>query len=337
MHKIYSYIFFAAIILSLTSCFKKDEIIAPEKMPPSYKAMSINDPYTIYNYNSYINLDSCYIVKSINQMEWDLAFECSAKGWQVRVNAIDSNEIKRTGSQNFSQDYTGFSTGSWLFDASSDNPDSMAIDKWVSVDQTPYQYTQQVYLVGRGEAGTYSNYLKLQFIGLTDSSVVFIVAKPNAVAGDTIIIKKDPLYRNVFYSFHSPGVTLKLEPPANSWDIMMGTYQTMLYTTQGVATPYAVRGVLSNTPGVEVLTMMDQNYWSIGVNDIQGKTFSMATDAIGWNWKDLKSRDNALYRIVPDMYYIIKTKSGKYIKMLFLSYTNNKAVNGYPLFVVGKL
>jgi hypothetical protein len=337
MPKYSLYILLGFLSISFSSCFKKDDILAPEKMPPNYRAISINAPYTIYTYNSYINLDSGYIVKTAEQTAWDLAFDCSPKGWRVLVNAVNSREIARTGSQDFGQDYSNFSTGNWLFDASSGNPDSMAFDQWVSVAQIPYQYTRQVYLVGTGASGVYSISFKLQFISLTDSSVVFLAAKPNATIADTIVIKKDPIYRNVFYSFSSPGTTLKLEPPANSWDIVMCSYQTMLYTTEGVATPYIVRGVLNNNPGVETLVIMDSNYWNFGVNGIQGKTFSQAQDAIGWTWKDLKSRDNALYRIVPDMYYIIKTKSGKYVKLLFLSYTNNNAVNGYPLFVVGKL
>jgi hypothetical protein len=337
MQKHNSYIIIGILIISLSSCFKKDNILAPEKMPPSYKAISINEPFTMYTYNSYINLDSGFIVKKVQQTAWDLAFDCSPKGWQVLTNAVNSKEIARTGSQDFSQDYTNYNTSNWLFDASSGNPDSMAIDKWVSIDQTPYQYSHQVYLLGTGQSGKYTVSFKLQFISLTDSSVVFLAGKPEALIADTIVIKKDPLCRNVFYSFNSPDTTLKLEPPASSWDIMMGSYQTMLYTTEGIATPYIVRGVLSNTPGVEALVMMDANFWNFGLNDIMGKTFTPVPDAIGWNWKDLKSRDNALYRIVPDMYYVIKTKSGKYVKLLFLSYTNSNAQNGYPLFVVGKL
>jgi hypothetical protein len=331
-----SYIFIGLSLLVLSSCFKKDDVLDPEKMPPNYKAISINAPYTIYTHNSYINLDSGYIVKTVEQTAWDLAFDCSPKGWHVLVNAVNSREIARTGSLDFSQDYSSFNTNNWLFDASSGNPDSMAFDQWVSVDQSPYQYTRQVYLVGTGSNGVYVISYKLQFISLTDSSVVFLAGKPDANIADTIVIRKDPLYRNVFYSFSSPGLTLKLEPPANAWDIVMCSYQTMLYTTEGLATPYIVRGVLNNTPGVETLVFMDPNYWNLGLNDIQGKTFSQAQDAIGWTWKDLKSRDNALYRIVPDMYFVIKTKSGKFVKLLFLSYTNNNAENGYPLFVVGK-
>lgn len=335
--RLIEYFIICILILALSSCFKKDDILIPEKMPPSFKAISINAPYTIYTYNDYISLDSGYIVKSVQQTSWDLAFDCSPKGWQILINAVNSREIARTGSQDFSRDYSNFTTTNWLFDASSSNPDSMAIDKWVAVDQTPYQYTRQVYLVGTGQSGVYAISFKLQFISLSDTSVTFLCAKPDATSGDTIIIKKDPLYRNVFYSFSSAGLTLKLEPPAASWDIVMCSYQTMLYTTQGVATPYIVRGVLSNSPGVEAQVILDANYWNFALSDIQASAFSPAQDAIGWTWKDLKSRDNALYRIVPDMYYIIKTKSGKYVKMLFLSYTNNDAENGYPLFVVGKL
>jgi hypothetical protein len=118
----------------------------------------------------------------------------------------------------------------------------------------------------------------------------------------------------------------------------MGSYETYDFdnsTQQWV--PYPVRGVLSNIPYVKVLKIRDDNYWNFTLNDINGKTFSGNQEAIGFDWKDYNSADINPYHIVPDLYYIIHSKSGKYVKLLFMNYAIHTSINGYPFFILGKL
>ena len=46
------------------------------------------------------------------------------------------------------------------------------------------------------------------------------------------------------------------------------------------------------------------------------------------------SADNNPYRIVPNLYYFIKTKSDKLVKLEFTGYINANAQYGYPTFSI---
>jgi hypothetical protein len=109
-----------------------------------------------------------------------------------------------------------------------------------------------------------------------------------------------------------------------------GSYRTTLYTDAGIATPYTVRGILSNYPVVEILKINQPDFFAATAEDTTGKIFSSSQDAIGYDWKDYNSKDSNPYRIVPDLYYFVKTRSGNLIKLEFTGYTSANAEYGYP-------
>lgn len=323
------------VLLSMivTSCFKKDEqfIIIENKGKQDVRSITIPNPYSIYTYNTYIDLDSGKLVKSSLISSWDLAFDASAKGWYILVNGANSVEIASTGTTDFSADLSAFNVSKWDFDASSGNPDSTAVGKWLTDNGGIYEYTHQVYLLGKNNGdGTSTILRKLAFIELNDEHVVFISALPGGVAPDTITINKNSEYRYVYYSFDSSDQTLLIEPPKNEWDIVAGSYRTTLYTDAGIPTPYTVRGVLNNFPLVEVLKISQADFFAATATDTIGKSFSNYQDAIGYDWKDYNSKDSNPYRIVPDIYYFVKTRTGNLIKLEFTGYTSANAEYGYP-------
>ena len=337
MIKHLKYLVFLAIPIVAVSCFSKDERVPPQLLPPSYKPIQI--AYSIYHYSNYIDLDSEVIVKVVPITAWDLAFEASPKGWHILINTGNYKQVARTGSTSFGNNFSTVSNLNWNFDSPSGNLDSTAIGSWVDVSGGANAYTNEVYLFGINNGnGTFTSQNKMVFNRVTDSTYSFVFSTPDGVTADSVTIRKDSSYRYVFFSFSSANQTLLLEPQKNKWDLMMGTYESHDYDPSNkVWVPYFVRGVLSNLPAVSVLKVRDANYWEFGSNNIAGKTFSNNQEAIGFDWKDLKSRDIISYRIVPNLYYIIRSKSGKYTKLLFLSYLNDKAENGYPLFILGKL
>jgi hypothetical protein len=337
MRKHLKYLVFFIIPFTLISCFNKDERLDPQLLPASYRPVQVLN--TIYNYSNYIDVDSGKIVRVVPIIAWDLAFECSPSGWHIIINTGNYKQVAKTGSTAFANNFSALSGLSWAFDAPTGNLDSTAIGSWVNVSGNTKTYTNEVYLFGINNGnGTFTTQQKLVFTRVTDSTYNFIFSTPDGVNADSVTIRKDSSYRYVFFSFNSPHQTLLLEPQKNRWDLMMGTYETYDYDpTNKIWVPYFVRGVLSNKPYVSVLKVQDANFWEFGINDIAGKTFSNDQEAIGFDWKDLNSRDIISYRIVPNTYYIIRSKSGNYVKLLFMSYTNSAAVNGYPLFILGKL
>src|ERR1035437_6506522 len=240
-------VLFLCVSFSLTSCFEEDKQMFIIVKTSKQQIKTLNIPYSIYDYFSYIDLDSLKVVKTALISSWDLAFEASPEGFHVLVNAANSKEIYPTGKTDFSADYSSTTVPSWSYDVSSGNPDSTAIGKWVSGTVGNYQYTNQVYLLGNNNGhGTYTILKKIALKKLTDNSIVFITASPESNTADTITINKDNAYRYVYYSFDKPKETLTIEPPKGTWDIAAGTYRTIIFTDAGVPTPYTVRGVTSN-------------------------------------------------------------------------------------------
>jgi len=326
--------FLMLILLGLTSCFKKDEqmFIIESKANQNVGTLSVENPYTIYNYYSYIDLDSLKVIKTAPISSWDLAFEASPEGWHVLVNSANGKEIYPTGSTDFTAAYSKTTVEKWSFDASSGNPDSTAVGKWVSGSKDNYQYTNQVYLIGSNNGdGTYQIRKKLVFKALSESGIEFIAANPDETVGETITINKDAAYSNVYYSFDNPKTTLLIEPPKNKWDIVAGSYRTIIFTDDGVPTPYTVRGVLGNYPLVKAVKVKNANFFTSTAKDTIGLDFSIHKDAVGYDWKDYNSKDNNPYRIVPDQYYFFITKSNKLVKFEFTGYVNANAEYGYPV------
>ncbi len=328
--------FFCLCIL-LTSCFKKDEqmFIVEPKAKQVFATVSVSN--TIYNNFTYIDFDNQQVVKSVPISSWDLAFEASPTGWHILVNSANGREIYPTGKTDFAADYSATTVPSWSFDASSGNPDSTAVGKWVSGTPNNYQYTKQVYLLGNNNGdGTYKIMQKLSFVTLKDTGIVFVTANMNGTVADTVKIKKDDAYNYVYYSFDSPKKTLLIEPKKNAWDIVAGSYRTILYTDEGVPTPYTVRGVLSNYPKVKVAKINKSNFYLALAKDTVGAKFGNSKDAIGYDWKDYNGQSNNPYRIVPDMYYFMKTKSNQLVKFEFTGFINANAQYGYPVFTTVK-
>ncbi len=337
MNKLFTYCAFLIFFFALYSCFKKDEQVAPIKLPPSFKPVQIDEPYSIYQYNSYVDLDSGVIVKTVPLSSWDLSFESSAKGWHIRINSGYARRIARSGSTDFSTDFST-SPGSWhwLFDHPNGSPDSTAVGQWID---NSHKSLNEVYILGNDNGnGTFTTLAKFVFKSYNDTSYTFIYSQPNGIVADTITIIKDTTYRSVFFSLATPKQRLLIEPTKNQWDLMMGTYETYDFDNSVQQwVPYPVRGVLSNLPYVKVAKVKDANYWNFTLADTIGKPFSANQEAIGFDWKDYNSKDINPYRIVPNLYYVIHTKSGNYVKLLFVNYAIHSTVNGYPLFILSKI
>ncbi|MFN8256166.1 MAG: HmuY family protein [Bacteroidales bacterium] len=323
-----------ALAMLFSSCFKEESpiYIVESKADQDVNTLAVESPFTIYNYYTYIDLDSVKTIKSVAIASWDLGFEASPSGYRVIVNSAIGNEIYPTGQTDFLKNYSNTNVPKWLFDSSNGHPDSTAVGNWVSGTSPGYTYTGQVYLLGKNNGdGTYVIIKKLVFTMLSDTSIVFIAANPESTVADTITIKKNPNFQFVYYLFDSPNQTLYIEPPKDQWDIVAGSYRTIIYTDDGVPTPYTVRGVLSNYPYVKAVKVNKPDFYISEPSDTTGLVFSNYKDAIGYDWKEYNSAESTPYRVVPDVYYYIITKKGNLVKMEFTNYVNANAEFGYPV------
>ncbi len=324
---------FLVLVTILTiSCFKEDQPVSPYIPPENVETVSIEN--TLYDHQTYFDLSSGKIVSENENSAWVFAFECGPDGWHVRINSSDLWGVAASGSTNFDSTFNQNPDLKWWFDSSDGNPDSTAIGEWVSFESGLPKYSNEVYLVGKYDGITYEAVKKVQFIFVDEFLYKFKVADPGENQADTVLVPKNNDYNSVQYSFEGNEVLI-LEPLKNEWDVLFTQYSTLLFTDDGVPTPYFVRGVLHNPNIVESaldtlidFIEIDYSYGSMSI-------FSQKQDAIGHDWKDVsvdEGSNTAEYSVRAGYTYIIKDTDSGLFKLRFKSYFDKSGVKGYPSF-----
>jgi hypothetical protein len=322
-------------MFALTSCFEKDEALAPSQWDGQGFAFS----ESIYTSQFYYSLSSNSIRAKNNNEAWDLSFEASANGWHIRINSANLLGVRNTHSLNFDQTSFPSSSNKWMYDKSDGNPDSTAIGKWVDTSGVSNTYTNEVYLIGKYDGIDYLPIKKIVFTMVNDTSYQLKYADLNGDNFHQLAIKKDASYNQVYYSFtsHSP---VSVEPARNSWDLLFTQYTTTLYTDQGVAIPYFVRGVLINPYHVEAILDSVHTFSSITLSLTSTMVFSQKQDVIGHDWKSVEidqQANTAKYAVREKYTFIIRDVGGVLYKLKFTSFFNDSRTPGYPSFIFLKL
>lgn len=335
--KVKIYIILLSFSVLFASCFKEDQPVPPYVPPENVESVSLE--YSLYNHQIYFDLGSGTVMAENENSAWVLSFECGANGWHIRINSSDLWGVAHSGSVNFDSVFSNQPALEYWFDSSDGNPDSTAIGKWVDYNSGSPVYSNEVYLVGKYDGISYEPTKKVQFIHVEDSSYKIKVAALDETNADTIEIIKDDNYNSVHFSFNGNQV-LHLEPEKSTWDIMFAQYSTILYTDDGVPTPYFVRGVLQNPVTVESAldTIVDFN--EINYAHAMGSNYSLKQDAIGHDWKDVEvdeGSNTAEYTVRKGYTYIIRDTDQEIYKMRFKSYFNEVGIKGYPSFEYSKL
>ncbi len=326
MHKILAILF---IIPFLTSCFKEDVPI----QPGSQEGITVSE--SIYTHQSFFDLAASQIV-SVNPIDaWDLGFESSPDGWHIIINSGNYLGIYPSGSADFNGLTSVPVSAAWKFDKSDGNLDSTAIGDWLSSSLIP---SNEVFVVGINDGVKYSPVKKIVFTSLNAGVYSFSFADMDGANPVAFSISKDPTRNFVYFSFSKGGKEVSIEPAKNSWDFVFTQYSTILFTDQGVATPYFVRGVLSNRSGVEVALDSLIGFFNITAADVSYLQFSTKSDAIGYDWKSVDIQGNtATYAVRPKNTYVIKSTTGSLYKLRFIGFFNDQGSPGYPKFEVNEL
>jgi hypothetical protein len=134
--------------------------------------------------------------------------------------------------------------------------------------------------------------------------------------------------------------SVQLEPMKDQWDLLFTQYFTILFTDDGIPTPYNVRGVLLNMNQVEAALDTTIHFLDMNYDSAIQQAFSSIQDAIGHDWKSVtvdESSNSAEYRVRPGYTYIVRDTNGALHKLRFKSYFNKSGVKGYPSFEFARL
>jgi hypothetical protein len=322
------------ISVLLTSCFKDDEMVPPHD---SGDVNTVIIPMTqYYTYQLYFNLENNEVVESNEREIFDLNFECLDTSSVIRLNTANFALIAETGFENFEdvKDTVGLN---WKFDKSDGNPDSLAINNWITVLDSDTSYSNKVWVLNRGLSamGLQLGLVKLKFTELKNHSFHFVFCDMDNNNMHEVVVPKDNGYRYVQYSLSNGGEAVQTEPPANTWDLFFTQYTTMLFTNEGLAYPYIVNGVLKS-PESKIAVDSSMNFNDISLSDTNKFDFSTNYDAIGYDWKriegDVQTGDY-VYVAHIEWNYIIKDDKSLFYKLRFISfYDPATGEKGYPTF-----
>ncbi|NJO69030.1 MAG: hypothetical protein HC830_06845, partial [Bacteroidetes bacterium] len=134
-------------------------------------------------------------------------FENSKEGWRVRLNYANLKGILHTGTTDFNATAYTTTGKTWIYDASSGNPDSTAIGDWRNFDGPDHM----VYLIGNYDGIRYKPYRKLRFIESNDTSYKFAFANIDNSDAAEVTIRKDTACNYTYYSLTLKD-TVKIEP-----------------------------------------------------------------------------------------------------------------------------
>ncbi|NOZ45203.1 MAG: hypothetical protein GXO79_00320 [Chlorobi bacterium] len=331
-------------ILFLTSCFiDDDEVLKLPPRQPGAPQLQLLET-SIYETQTYYNLETNQTVASNNKIIWDLGFECSDTGWHVILNA--SKRMTVAGIEIDFENVTSIGaveSDDWIWDKSDGNLDSTAVGQWIDFSTNPPTISNKVYLVNRGynSAGTQLGYKKFMLLGLENNQYTIRFANMDGSDEHTVQVEKEPGISFVSFSFNNGGERIVLEPQLDTWHLLFEQYTGITYDLLGNPYPYFVQGVLINRRyGLEA--MVDTNYLFSEIDYDLATTFeySPRMDTIGHLWKDVyvdMQTLESVYTCDTSRNHVIKLPNGDYIKLRFLDFYNGNGEKGYTSFEYQKL
>ncbi len=291
---------------------------------------------SIYDYQIFFDLESNTTAGVNEIVDWQLAFQSDYEGKEIRINGGDNLAIATTSSKQFDSIFPAKSTNyTWLFDRASGNPDSTAVGEWFDTEEGTSDSI--VYILGQNDGTFYNGFAKLQFFPFGNDAYIIKVGDLDSPKGRSDTVFKNNLVNYVTYNIHQMEVA-DIEPPRNEWDLLLTQYSDILFTEDGIPTPYSVRGVLLNPyqTSALVLKLEDPTYFdSINLPFALSQNFSDALNTIGYDWKSVEINENqntALYGIRQNIIYLVKTAQNNYFKLRFIGYNNEVGERGYPAF-----
>ena len=333
-------IIFIGFLLAFSSCFKEDDPIPPH---PKGDLEEKTIPLTQYYVNQvYFNLSTGEQVSMNQKNDFDLSFSCADSAVSIRLNTSTFMTAALTEYSSLEQpiDTTGLI---WKFDRSDGNPDSTALNGWISFYGSDTNYINKVWVINRGinALGFSLGLKKVIFKELNNGKYYFAFANMDNSNKKDIVLEKNEGYNYIQFSFEEGGFVEQIEPESENWDLIFTQYTTYVFTDEGIPYPYLVTGALINPSGTKVAFDSTMVFNDIIIDDVLFLDYSSNWDAIGYEWKlligDVNGGDT-YYKTLSNYNYLIRSQRGIFYKLHFTGfYHEETGVKGYPTFEYQRL
>ena len=333
MKKILVPFFIPAILMTMAqSCFKGDNRVPPQ-VPGNETDIVFKN--SVYDNQIYFDFGSGEIKAEFPNDSWIMAFDATPEGWEVKVNSGNLYAVAPTGVYDFNGVTPITSPEKYRFDPSDGNPDSSAFSDWLDRSGIPWEPTGEIFIIGQYDGIKYIPVLKVRIDSVNETaySVTYEGMKTEPA---TINIEKDNTVNFVHVTIDGDSLhQVNFEPPKTDWDVLFSQYGTILYTDDGIPTPYFVRGVLLNPFNVTAALVTTPTFDSISYEDAQNFDYTSRSDLIGHDWKnpviDFEA-NTVVYFVRKDTTFMIHDTEGLYFKMHFLNFYDSLGQIGYPEF-----
>ena len=317
-------------LLFLTGCFPEDDPVIPLDIDIT------EIPYSMYDTQTWFNLQNMSVTSHNAFTEWDLGFESNGTGHHIILNTSRFMYAGNTESTDFNV-ITSNICDTMVYDDSGGDLNKTAIGNWADfTDPVNPVYPKKVYIIdlGSDNNGTPYGFRKITFDAFENDRYSIHFSNLDGSDNNTFQISTDPDRSFTLFSFSNGGSIVPVQPINSEWDLCFTQYSTILFDDNNVATPYLVRGVYLNMAGTTTVHDTINSFYDITAADVNKYTFSSSQDEIGYGWKDFKDDS---YKINPDIFYIIKDQKGEYYKLKFAGYYNKSGQKGFPSFQCIKL
>ncbi|MFC2116487.1 HmuY family protein [Bacteroidota bacterium] len=320
------------IMLALCSCFEEDNRVDPH-IPGDEETFVFEK--SIYFNQSFFDLSNNEILAENENSAWVLRFASQTGDWHIGINSSNYWGVFKSRTADLDSVPDRPATEEWIFDKSTGESDSTAMAGWVKFSDGDTLYSDHIYLLGVYDGIGYKANWAIQFKAVDETSYQFrLMSWPSGTWTD-YTIPKDPFYNYQYFTTSDGGKVLQIEPQRDLWDLRFTQYGSILYTDDGIPTPYYVRGVLLNRNGVTAAIDSVNSFADITFENLPEYSFSLIEDVIGYEWKDVEidmNTNTAVYTVNPDITYIIWDTEGFYFKLRFISYYNDQGEKGFPVF-----
>ena len=313
-----------AVVLTiiLTSCVKDELPVQPRDRGGLSEAQVCIG--TDQAAQVWYDIGTASVVREGSKMDHDLAFECGADGWRVRLNGARLMRSVRTSFTSFAVplDTTGMAT-QWQVDGPDGSADSTAIGDWRTA---PTVYAIDL---GYNTVGLHMGVKQLLMLAVDAQAYTFTLADADGGGVDTFAVYKDYSRPAVYFSI-SAGTQVDIAPPLGSFDLVFTQY-THRFTDPPIA--YLVTGAVLGNSGARVAELHAPDFAAIALSDTVLHPFTSAEDAIGYDWK-LYDFDTGTYIVDPTRAFILQDREGYFYKLHFIDYYNDMGERGCPTFEV---
>lgn len=251
---------------------------------------------------------------------------CSGKNSEFGAAMIDSIPFENLHNLNLK-------SLDWNFDHPSGNKDSLAFRGCFIKTSNGYSsLLNRSYILNLGDKGLgIQQYIKIKPISVIGGVYEFLwgyLADSSSMFLTRIFTK--PVHNYAYYSFTSKQLIANEPAENDKWDVVFTTYKEMIPDIDGTLYPYIIRGVLSNPNKIRIAQINNgTTFDNMSISKAVGLNYSANLDVIGFDWKEY-SQSASKYTIVPNQYYVLKTKNDNYFKLRFVDFYDDQGRKGYP-------